>query len=112
MATRQLGKPEWQAFFDQMSKAVTGKRVEIEIASLAFGSQIEAEWLPLLGITYEPKSDILEIALDGVDHLVHAPQEVYAEDGLSGLESLEIVDGDGARQIIKLRDSLMLPLPG
>jgi hypothetical protein len=48
MAIRKLGKAEWQRYFDRISKAVIGKRAEIEIASLALGDQIEAEWLPLL----------------------------------------------------------------
>ena len=63
MAIRKLGKAEWQRYFDRISKAVIGKRAEIEIASLALGDQIEAEWLPLIGIAYDRKDDILEIAL-------------------------------------------------
>ncbi len=63
MAIRKLDKTKWQAFFDRVSKGLIGKRAEIEIASLALGSQIEAEWLPLFGIVYDPKNDIIEIAL-------------------------------------------------
>ena len=40
---------------------------EIEIASLSICDQIEAEWLPLLGIVYDPKDDIIEVALEGLD---------------------------------------------
>ena len=40
------------------------RRAEIEVASLDLGDQIEAEWLPLLGITYDDKDDVLEIALE------------------------------------------------
>ena len=51
MTVRKLEKTEWRRFFDWVSKGLVGKRAEIEIASLALGDQIEAEWLPLLGIT-------------------------------------------------------------
>ena len=44
---------EWRAFFDRMSKALLGKWAEIEVASLDLGDQIIAEWVPLLGITYD-----------------------------------------------------------
>lgn len=59
MASSRIEKPIWHAYFDNMSKALGGKRVEIEIDALAIGSQVAAEWLPLLGITYDPKNDII-----------------------------------------------------
>jgi hypothetical protein len=68
MALRKLDKTEWRVFCDRVSKALVGKRAEIEVASLALGSQVEAKWLPLLGIAYDLKDDIIEIALEGLDH--------------------------------------------
>jgi hypothetical protein len=111
MAPTKLDKSEWQPFFDGLSQVLIGKRAEIEVDSLAIGSQIQAEWLPLLGITYDPKDDIIEIALEGVDHLVNKPREVYVDFGVGGLTSLEIIDGEGTQQIVNLRDPLALPPP-
>lgn len=111
MTIRKLEKSKWRAFFDGISKLLEGKRAEIEVASLALGDQIEAEWLPLLGLTYDPKDDLFEVALDGVDHLILKPREIHLDDDVGGLMSIEIVDADGAKQIIKLRDPLMLPAP-
>lgn len=111
MAIRKLEKSKWRTFFDGISKLLEGKRAEIEVASLALGDQIEAEWLPLLGLTYDPKDDLFEVALDGVDHLILKPREIHLDDDVGGLMSIEIVDADGAKQIIKLRDPLMLPAP-
>jgi hypothetical protein len=109
MATRKLDKSEWRTFCDRMSKGLIGKQAEIEIASLALGSQVQGEWLPLLGVVYDPKSDVIEIALDGLDHMVNRPRELYVDVGPGGMISLEIVDGGGVRQIVRLRDPLMLP---
>jgi hypothetical protein len=111
MATRKLDKEKWRIFFDRMSAGLLGMRAEIEVDSLELGAQIEAEWLPVLGITYDPKDDILEIALEGVDHLIHKPREIHVDEGIGGLESLLVVDGDGVKQIVKLREPLMLPAP-
>ena len=108
---KQLEKSQWRPYFDRMSKSLLGKRAEIEVASLRLGDQIEAEWLPLLGISYDPKDDIIEIALEGVDHLIHKPREVYVEQEGLQLSSLEVVDAKGVRQIIVLRDPMMLPAP-
>jgi hypothetical protein len=37
------------------SKMLEPKQVEIEVAGLALGDQIEAEWLPLIGIVYDQR---------------------------------------------------------
>jgi Family of unknown function (DUF5335) len=51
MTARKLDKSQWRTFFDRLSKTLEGKQAEIEVASLSFGDQVEAEWLPLHGIT-------------------------------------------------------------
>jgi hypothetical protein len=111
MTIRKLEKSEWRPFFDGISKLLEGKRAEIEVASLALGDQIEAEWLPLLGLAYDPKDDLFEVALDAVDHMIPKPCEICIDDDVGGLMSIEVVAADGSRQIIKLRDPLMLPAP-
>src|SRR6266481_6563974 len=88
MTIRKLERSEWRPFLDIVSKLLETKEAEIEVASLELGDQIEAEWLPLLGIAYDPKDDVLEIALDGVDHLIPGPQEIYVDIGPTGLAKL------------------------
>ena len=109
MALRKLSKTQWKGYFDRLSKASLGKRAEIEIAGLGIGDQIEADWLVLFGVTYDAKDDAIEIALDGVDHLINNPREVYVEEAPAGVAAIEIVDGGDLRQIVRLRDPLMLP---
>ena len=111
MAIQKLEKPKWRAFFDAVSKLLEGKVAEVEVASLKLGDQTEAEWLPLLGVTYDPRDDIMDIELDGLDHIINKPREIYLDNGVAGLTCLEIVDADGVRQIVKLRDPLALPAP-
>jgi hypothetical protein len=110
MATK-LEKSIWRPYFDSMSKILAGKRAEIEVAALDLGDQIEAEWAPLIGITYDQKNDLIEVALEGVDHLINRPREVWVEAEGQNLSSIEIVDANGDRQIITLKDPLMLPAP-
>jgi hypothetical protein len=111
MALSKLEKPKWHAYFDNMSKVLEGKRVEIEVDALSIGSQIEAEWLPLLGITYDPKDDVVQVALEGLDHMIHKPRDVFVDQTAVDLSSVEVIDNDDFRHIIKLRDPLMLPPP-
>jgi hypothetical protein len=106
---RTVPKSEWRSFFDRMSKLPLGKQAEIEVASLDLGDQIIAEWIPLVGITYDSKDDLLDVALDRANHLIRHPREIVVEEGEGGLRSVAVVDADGTRQIIKLKTPLMLP---
>jgi hypothetical protein len=41
--------------------------------------------------------------------LIHKPRELYVEEEGGELSSLEVIDEDGIRSIIKLKDMLVLP---
>ena len=113
MATAKLDKAAWQKTFDQMSKSLlVGKQVEIEVTGLHIGDQIEQEWIQLLGISYDPKNDLIEILVEGLDHLIHKPREVWVDHGAVGLASMEVVEADDVRQIIRLREPLKLTFSG
>jgi hypothetical protein len=60
MTIRKLDRREWKSYFDRISKELEAEEAEIEVVSLGLGDQIEAEWLPLLGISYDPKEDVLD----------------------------------------------------
>jgi hypothetical protein len=109
MALRKLDRGEWGVFFDRIAVGMIGRHVEIEVASLAIGDQILASWLPLIGMSYDAKSDAVEIALAGFEHVVSGPQEMFVDDPLFASSILGIVDRDGGLQIVRLRDPLMLP---
>ena len=108
---QKIDKSGWHVTLDGLSKSLSGKRAEIEIAALSLGDQIAAEWLPVIGIAYDPKDDIVEVALEGLDHIISRPHELHfrLEGGL--VSALEIIDADGIRHIVKFREPLMLPAP-
>jgi Family of unknown function (DUF5335) len=105
----QLPKSEWRKYFDLMSSALLGRSAEIEVASLDLGDQIVAEWIPLLGITYDSKDDLLDVALDRSNHLLRHPKEILVDEGPAGLVSVAVIDEDGARHTVRLKEPLMLP---
>ena len=111
MSVQQVDRSGWSFFFDTFTKSVPGKTAEVEVASLDLGDQIEAEWAPLIGITYDHKNDLIEVVLQGVDHLIRKPQEVYVDYDVGGVIAVEVIDAAGTRQIIKLKDPLALPAP-
>lgn len=111
MAVRKLEKPNWRPYLDHVSKTLAGYEAEIEAGSLALGDQAQTTWLPLIGLVYDPKDDIVEVALKGLDHIIHKPGDIFVEEEAGHLTSVEIIDADGVRQIVKLKEPLLLPPP-
>ncbi len=111
MGLQKFDRSKWMDVCAAASAELLGKRAEIEVVSPIDGILIEASWLPVLGITYDSASDALKIMLDGVDHFVFQPQELYLDFGFGGVQSLGILDRENAWQIVLLRDPLMLPPP-
>lgn len=108
MSTYALPRAEWRRYCDRLSRALEGRRVELDVASLELGGRVEARWLPLHGIVFDARADALEIALDGVGHSIFAPRELHIEETDRGLVSLEIVTADETVETLRLREPLRL----
>ena len=104
-------RAEWRPFFDRLSNTLTGKWAEIEVASLDLGDQIVAEWLPMYGITYDSKDDLLDVAFDRFNHFIRHPQDVVVEEDTAGVLSVAVVDRDGEKQVVRFKQPLALAQP-
>ena len=71
---RAIEKSDWAAYCERVTRGLIGKRAEIEVDSLQLGAQIQAEWVPIIGLDYDPKDDLFEVALEGLDHLIYRPR--------------------------------------
>lgn len=109
MAIRRLDRTDWNGFCLHVSRRLLGKWADIEIASLQIGAQLGARGLPLLGFSYDPRDDVLQLMVGGLQHLIRAPCEFYVDEQPLGPVIMQIVDGEGVHQIITLRDPLWLP---
>jgi hypothetical protein len=107
MATRLLPRAEWNDYFDAFSKtkADAGRidYAEIRVFSPEDGAQPETRWLPLQGLTYDPKDDVLDIAVTGLDHLVGQPKAIWVDEAGGRLDRFEVVRRDGTREVIEIR---------
>lgn len=111
MTLTQLAKPQWQSYFDRVAKALGAKLVQVEITGLGLGDQVQAESLPLIGISYDPRNDILAVALEGIEHNIQHPKQIHVEQDVESVYSIEAVDAEGEHHILLLRDPLSLPTP-
>lgn len=111
MTIEKLEKNGWHAYFDALSKILEGKVAQIDVNALDIGAQIEADFTPLLGIVYDPRNEILEVLVEGLDHTIANVREIFVDHDGMNLNSVSVTDADGVQQIIRLRDPLMLPAP-
>jgi hypothetical protein len=109
MALIQLAKSQWQNYFDRVSKELSAKLVEVEVTGLKLGDQIEVDWLPLLGLSYDPKDDIMVVFVEGIEHNIQHPKQIDVEQDIENLYSMEVVDDSGEHHIMLLKDPLRLP---
>jgi uncharacterized protein YuzE len=110
--SERLEKSACKTYFDFLTKHLGGKEAYVEVGSLALGNQVESEWTRLLGIAYDPKSDLVEIDLEGVDHLIQHPKDIRVGYDHAGIQAIEIVDAEDTKQILRLREPLRVPAPG
>jgi hypothetical protein len=111
MGLQKFDRSKFIGVCTAISGRLLGKRAEIEVVSPIDGILIAARWRPLIGIAYDPANDALKILLDGADHMIFHPREMYLDFGNGGLQNLGILDQGSAWQIVSLRDPLMLPRP-
>ncbi len=111
MATRKLETGELESYFDRVSRTLGTQQVEIEVASLDLGDQIEAQWTGLTNISYDPRSGMLDVAGPTLDHRISDPAAVYVQESEDTLHAVEVERRDGANEIIKLSRPLSLPAP-
>lgn len=111
MSIEKLDRKDWHPYFDSIARLWPGMQAEIDVQSLKIGAHVESEFAPLIGIVYDQKSEILEVALEGWDHTIPNVAEIWIDhDGIM-LKSIKVVDTDGTEQVVKLRHPQSLPAP-
>ena len=109
MQTRELEKRYWKDFFDQVSSALQGKLIKIEVASLDLGAQIEADRISLNGLSYDIRGDTFIVDAEALEHFIRSPQRIFVADGDEGINSIDVRCADGTEQILSFSEPLALP---
>jgi hypothetical protein len=107
----ELKREDWGAFFHWATETLAGALAEIEVVSLDIGHQVQTEWVTLLGLAYDEKDDLVEVVLPDLDHMIHHPRQIFVDEDAFGLIAIDIVDQDGAHEIIRFKHPLALPSP-
>jgi hypothetical protein len=107
MATRNIPRESWKEFFDGFSRRHQGWLVDVEVLGADIGAQLEAEDLPLEGISADHQNKDISIALrrDGkvIEHFVTKPKRVRVEEEGGAEVAIEIDSSSGPTTIVTFR---------
>ena len=109
MATSTRIEPDkLEKYFDTFTQHFlrddTTHVVDIEILSPDWGDQTVATNTHLVGITYDPKSNALDVMLESGDHRVFSPREVWVEEETDGfVRAIEATRADGAKDVLHVK---------
>ncbi len=116
MATQEIPRDDWTAFFDRFNRQHEGWLVTVEVLAADIGAQVEARELALEGITYDAKGsnkdtiliDVAENELTHVAHTVMAPTHLRLKETDEGAhEALEIEAADGTITLVRFRSAVL-----
>jgi hypothetical protein len=94
----------FDAFTKRFLRDEAPEAVDVEVVGPDLGDQFGIEGARLIGITYDPRDNALELELDPGDHRVYEPKEVWVIEEPDGFVSaLEVVRPDGTRDIVTVK---------
>ncbi|MCW7940934.1 hypothetical protein AAW14_02350 [Streptomyces hygroscopicus] len=106
--TGTLDRRTWQTALDEITQEHEGELVTIEILDPEIGHQHEAERLPFAYEAYDPKDDVVVVAVGGqssrypvvLRHMVQNPREIDVAPSDIAEPTIRIVDKDGTATLI------------
>lgn len=113
--TRLIRREQLADYFDSFVKRFlrdgAPEAADIEILDPTLGDQVEAQGIRLIGITYDRHTNAVELAIEGGDHRINNPAEVWVVEEPDGFASaIEVVPHDGPREVIIVKRVGIRPL--
>ncbi|SFN62713.1 DUF5335 family protein [Mycetocola miduiensis] len=98
-------RTSWVEGLDRLTKDREGQDVTIEVLDRSFGDQTEAERLPFAYTSYDPKDDVVVVAVGGrssshpvvLRHMVPHPSQVDIDPDVG---AFRVVEQDGTTTIV------------
>jgi hypothetical protein len=115
-----IERDQWKDFLDEFSKRNQGRATRLQVIG-EIGAQEEEEYLPLIGVSLDPKGSAagsVEIILGGegpaddrhVEHIVSNVQKIAPLIGATGLEDgLGFENQEGEKTLLLFEALLELP---
>jgi Family of unknown function (DUF5335) len=104
----KLAASEWKSRLEELTDQHEGAPVTIEVLDQELGDEEEIEKIPLAYLAFDPKDDVVIVAVGGrggrfpavLHHLLEHPREIAVDSYGDGLVAVDVVDGDGGHTIV------------
>ena len=103
MKRKKLEEPEYETYFDTLSKGLKSQTAEIEIMAVGLMDREQTNWISFYGISYDPSEKIISITCEYINHQIKKPREVMVQESDTGIAAIEITGGDGYTHLIKFK---------
>jgi hypothetical protein len=107
----EVARQDWHRFFDGLTREHAGHIATIEVLDNDFGDELEAERMPLAYIEYDPKDDMVNVAVGGRDgrypvvlrHQVAHPRSIRSDQELPQVSwAFDITDAENGHTFVTL----------
>jgi hypothetical protein len=106
-----LDRDQWMSTLDQLSRQHEGEKVMIEVLDPSYGDNTEAERLPFSYASYDPKDDVVVVAVGGnspqypvvLRHMVSHPTDLAAS--TDAAPAIKVTDADGTTTVVSFVSS-------
>ncbi|MCF6523630.1 DUF5335 family protein [Streptomyces sp. JJ36] len=103
-----LERTDWQTALEEITDEHWGHLVSIEVLDPSLGDQYEAERLPFSSLAYDPKDDVVIVAVGGkpprypvvLRHMVPHPAEIDVAVRDAAEDAVRVVPPEGAPTLI------------
>ena len=115
-STREPERSSWPTYFDSVTASIEGMLVTVELMDEQLGDQTDIERLPVQAISYDPRDDVLEVAVGGrgtrypvvLRHFISNPTTISVEELEGRPSAILVTDPGGVRTLIRLFEPGML----
>ena len=106
--TKRIPREQLHEYFDEFTRRFlrdsSPEVVAIELIEPELGDQVVAAGARLHGITYEERTNVLEIETQTGDHRDYNPEAVWVIEEPDGfVDAFEVVRADGKREVISVK---------
>jgi hypothetical protein len=106
--TTKVPHDRLEKYFDDFTKHYlrneSTNAADVELLAPQWGDQLEAEGAHLVGVTYDPKDNALELTFEAGQHRTYHPTEIWTVEDTDGfVKAIEVVHEDGAREVVRVR---------
>jgi hypothetical protein len=106
--TKRIPREQLYVYFGDFTKRFlqdsSPEAVDVELIEPELGDQTVTIGTHLLGITYEDRTNTLEIEMETGDHRDYNPEAVWVVEEPDGfVNAFEIVNADGRREVVSVK---------